>query len=285
MKVFVNTLIVILVAFSLCAQSQDIAYVAAESGLSIREKPSLGSKKIGKLEYRQQVKITGNSNVSFSLYDEGKEVSGEWVKIETKQGSGYVFDGFLSSREIYASKEITFKDLVVYINDLDVYNIEGGDSMDLTKKNKLSLYIELGSSPEGKSISIKSNKYKTVKILQRYENSITIMNEGPHCDLTEWKHFNSKWMPVHKINSNKYRTLSYSEKDWNKFVNVSMADVKKAVLEQCGEGWAELIKDSKSVKDYPIGVSTSRIFLKFILTDFDDNVSEKIVEFTIPMGC
>ena len=44
-------------------------------------------------------------------------------------------------------------------------------------------------------------------------------------------------------------------------------------------------KDIKNVNEYPSGVSMSRIFLKILLTDENDSVIEKTIEFEIPMGC
>jgi hypothetical protein len=44
------------------------------------------------------------------------------------------------------------------------------------------------------------------------------------------------------------------------------------------------VKTIKNTKDYPISISTERVFIKFILTDFEDNITEKVIEFEIPKG-
>ena len=112
------------------------------------------------------------------------------------------------------------------------------------------------------------------------------MNEGPHCDLTEWKHYYSEWKKLnYNVEENSFISDSYKRKDWEKFISVSVNELKKAVEKECGGNWSDLIEDIKSVNEYPCGVSMSRIFLKILLTDENDLVSERIISFEIPMGC
>ena len=111
------------------------------------------------------------------------------------------------------------------------------------------------------------------------------MDEGPHCDLTEWKHYNSKWKEL-RIIDGEFITASYRETDWEKFIEVNMNELREAVRNQCGDRWAEQIKDIKSPNEYPCGVSTSRIFLKIEWINLLENIkSEQIISFEIPMGC
>ena len=86
MKTLRKLAIVTALIASSVIHSQTVAYVNAESGLSIRQKPDLSSKKIGKLKYREKATIIEESDVAISLYDEGKEISGKWVKIKTLGG-------------------------------------------------------------------------------------------------------------------------------------------------------------------------------------------------------
>jgi len=46
--------------------------------------------------------------------------------------------------------------------------------------------------------------------------------------------------------------------------------------------WLDYVKTIKNIKDYPVSISTERVFIKFILTDFEDNITQKIIEFEIP---
>jgi len=42
-------------------------------------------------------------------------------------------------------------------------------------------------------LKVALQKEGEIKLYQSFENSITIINEGPHCDLVKWKHYNSEW--------------------------------------------------------------------------------------------
>jgi len=57
------------------------------------------------------------------------------------------------------------------------------------------------------------------------------------------------------------------------------------VLENFLQGRLDAIKNIKTVKYFPVGMATSKILLKIIMTDSGDKVTEKIIKFDIPMGC
>ncbi len=178
---------------------------------------------------------------------------------------------------------LIFKEFAIEIDSLEVWDEEG--NLKKVQKDTARIYLELGETIEGRALKIIQQKEGRIKLYQRFENSVTVMNEGPHCDLTEWKHYNSEWKEL-KINNNEFLTDSYSEKDWEKFIDVDMNELREAVKNQCGDGWAEHIKDVKSPTEYPCGVSTSRIFLKIDFCNQDDEtLKERIISFEIPMGC
>jgi len=263
--------------------AQEYAYVSADSGLTLRERPDVNSGKLGKLAYGDAIEITEKTDKALVIIDEGEKVAGKWVKVKTPSKSGYVFNGYLSKEKIAESIEVYHSGLTVELKNLKNNDITKVHSF--FTKDTISVGVEVGDTPEGKILVVKNDDYKRVSIFQRYENSVTIMNEGPHCDLTEWEHFYSDWKPIQQINATKFKTLSYSQADLKNFNDVSIEELKAEVIKNCGEDWAKYIDEVKTVNDYPAGVSTSRIFLKIIMTDFDDKVTEKIIEFEIPMGC
>ena len=115
---------------------------------------------------------------------------------------------------------------------------------------------------------------------------MTIMDEGPHCDLKEWKHYYSEWKKLnYDLKENVFISDLYEQEDWDKFIDVNINELKTAVEKECGDYWSVHIKDIKNVYEYPIGVSMSRIFLKILLTDENDIITEKTISFEIPMGC
>lgn len=287
MKTYIN-IIALLIAFNF-AQAQDIQYVSAENGLVVRDNPSRGAKRIAKLDYGTQIEITEYSQLKLDVVDNGEKISGEWVKIKTSNTPetvkvGYVFNGFLTKNELKKRLKINFDEFIVTIDSLNAYRLEPANE---TKKDTISMGIELGETPEGKMIRVQHlQDFSKIQIFQKHENSITIMNEGPHCDLVNWKHYKSSWKPLKSISKNKkFKTNSYSENEWKNFIAINIDELKAEVKNTCGDEWSDLLKDAESLKDYHIGISINKIYLRIVMTDLDGDKIEKIIAFEIPMGC
>ena len=84
-------------------KTQKLMYANAKSGLIIRKEPSVNSDKIGKFNYSDQVLIIKKTQINFSITDDGKRISGNWLKvsgIKNNQLVGFVFSGFLTEKKI-----------------------------------------------------------------------------------------------------------------------------------------------------------------------------------------
>lgn len=262
--------------------------LSADNGLIVREKPNVSSERLGKFKYGQKVTVDRKTGINYSFLDNGKEIKGKWLKvsanIEGKKEEGFVFSGFLTEKKLNKRIEIKFEDFIVEIDHIEInYNY----SKEITVKDGVArIEVDLIGSPEGKYLKIYHNKYKQVEVFQRYENSVTIMDEGPHCDLLDWKHYYSEWEKLSYLKQkNSYKILSYSQEDGETFIPIKINDLKKAVAKHCGERWSKLMKNVNDVNEYPSGVTRSKVFLKFVLTDENNKVTEKIIEFILPMGC
>lgn len=263
--------------------AQEQAYVAAESGLSLRDQPDVSGKMLSKLAYGEAIGVLEKTDKKLVILDAGEKVSGEWVKVETRNHIGYVFNGYLSSTKISKTIRLDLDKLNVEIKNLATSDYKRLHN--LKQQDSAKINVDLGASPERKQIVLVDNDYKHVSIFQRYENSISFMSENAQCDSKNWKHFDSEWKPLKKIRSNTFETLAYTENDWKKFIKTATEDLKTEVIDQCGEDWLDYFKKIENLKDHPVGVSTKRVFLKIILTDFENNITEKIIEFDIPNGC
>ena len=263
--------------------AQEQAYVAAESGLSLRDQPDVSGKMLSKLAYGEAIGVLEKTDKKLVILDAGEKVSGEWVKVETRNHIGYVFNGYLSSTKISKTIRLDLDKLNVEIKNLATSDYKRLHN--LKQQDSAKINVDLGASPERKQIVLVDNDYKHVSIFQRYENSISFMSENAQCDSKNWKHFDSEWKPLKKVRSNTFETLAYTENDWKKFIKTATEDLKTEVIDQCGEDWLNYFKKIENLKDHPVGVSTKRVFLKVILTDFENNITEKIIEFDIPNGC
>jgi uncharacterized protein YgiM (DUF1202 family) len=266
----------------LVVTAQQSAYVSAESGLSLRDQPDVSGKILTKLAYGEAIGVLEKTNKQLVVLDAGEKVSGEWVKVETRNHIGYVFDGYLSSEKIAKTIRLKLKDLNVEIKNLATSDYKR--SHDLNNSETATINVDAEATPEGKNIVLVDSDYKHVSLFQRYENSFSFMSADSKCNTNEWTQFDTEWKPLKQLNSNTYETLTYTEKDWIKFIETATKDLKDDVVDKCGEDWLNYVKTIDNVKDFPVSVATNRVFIKMILTDFEDNVTEKIIEFEMPKG-
>ena len=269
--------------------AQESLFIKAENGLIIRENPDTKSTRIGKFDYAEKIKLHLKTGKYISIIDNGNTINGEWYEvsgndINQNTVTGYVFSGFLTSEFLKKKTKIKFKNFIVEFEHIQLWNSES--ILSRRHKDTVKLYINLPDSPENKIIKIKPNEFKNIEILQRFQNSITIMDDGSHRDLINWKHYNSDWEKIPFIDKeNGFKTLKYSKSDWEKFIPIKITEFQDAVEKQYGERWAKLISEIKSVNEYPSGIAISKIFIKIIITHNDNSITEKIIEFEIPMGC
>ena len=267
---------------TIATAQQDEAYVAAESGLSLRDQPDVGAKMLTKLSYGEAIGVLEETDKNLVVLDGGERISGKWVKVETRNHIGYVFNGYLSSNKIARTIRLNLDNVKVEIKNLATSDYKR--THDLKGKDIAIINVDMSDSPEAKNIVLVDNDYKQVSLFQRYENSFSFMSADPKCNSNEWKQFDTEWKPLKQLKSNTFETLTYTEKDWKHFIETATINLKEDVVDKCGEDWLTYVNDIKNIKDMPVSVSKNRVFIKFILTDFEDNITEKIIEFEIPKG-
>jgi len=286
-----KTIIKILVIAFACnyTHAQDIQYVSAENGLVVRERPSRGAVRIGTIDYGTAIEITEHTQLQLDVVDNNEKISGEWVKIKSIEEhdfvtEGFVFNGFLTEEKLKKRFVINYNEFTVSIEDVSEKApkavIENTDDI-------LSFRLDLDESIEDKTIRIKHHKeFRSIKIFQKHENSIAITDEGSHCDLINWQHYYSSWKPLKAVsNHRKFKAKKYSDIDTKKFIEIDIEDLKTMVNETCGEAWSTAIKNVQTIKDYPVSITLSKVFLRIVMTDIDGLITEKIIIFEVPMGC
>ena len=257
-------------------------YVKAQNGLIVREKPDPNSKRIGKLGYGTEVSVIQLTDVELKVKDESEDIVGKWVEISETIGgqTGFVFSGYLTLEKLIRKFKIKFSDCSIHM-ELDAFC----ENENPNESDTAHIHLELEAILEGTRISVKHSKFKKLEAFLRYERSITIKDEGPHCDLIGWNQQNSEWQ---KLNINPRNNSFVIDPEGVHFANEFVIDInelKKVVAEQCGESWAKLIKDVKSINEYPVEVADSKTVVRIVLTDKNGTVTEKIIEFYLPMGC
>ncbi|EDP72650.1 hypothetical protein FBALC1_16152 [Flavobacteriales bacterium ALC-1] len=261
------------------AQQQEV-YVSAESGLSLRDQPDVNGKMLTKLSYGEAIGVLEETDKNLVILDGGEKISGKWVKVETRNHIGYVFNGYLSPNKIARTIRLKLDKLNVEIKNVTTSDYKR--SHNLKDIDSTIINVDKSDSAEGKNIVLIENDYKHVSIFQRYENSFSFMSSDPNCKSNEPRQFNTEWKPLKQLKSNSFETLTYTKKDWVNFIKTATKDLKDDVENKCGKDWLNYVKTIKNIKDYPISISKERVFIKLILTDFEDNITEKIIEFDIP---
>ncbi len=279
MKTLRQILAIVFLMNAAILTAQQQAYVAAESGLTVRAKPDVTAQKIGQLTYGQAIGVLEETDIKHVVLDAGEKISGEWVKIESRKHTGYVFNGYLSNDKIVKPIHIHLDNLSVDIQNLVTQDQKR--TYRLKTKDSITIKVDFGSSPEGKTIVLANKAYKNVSVFQGYQNSLSFISDDSRPNTSDWKSFNSIWKPLREINPNTFETLSYTEQDWISFIKTATMNLKPEIIDHCGEEWLQSINRVENLKHYPLGFATNSVYLKFILTDNSDNITEKVIEFEI----
>jgi hypothetical protein len=136
-------------------------------------------------------------------------------------------------------------------------------------------------------IHIQSDHLSHVVITECFENSITLMNDGQHCDLTDWKHYRSPWKKLAVLKTGDYQGISlpYHDPKTQQFPPVTKDELTQQVEKHCGVEWIPLLNNYKSVFTEPCAVAVSKVFLRI---DARDKASGKAVSrniiIQVPIG-
>ena len=149
----------------------------------------------------------------------------------------------------------------------------------LSQTKSQIVQLELGEEIE--SIIIHGEgKYK---VFLQTETSLTVMNEGPHIDLVNWKHGKSKSIELQTKNN---EFVFVDQTVGLEFPSFTNKELVKEVTKEAGKRWGQLAKKCKSANSEPCGIGPS----KFIFKIQKEEVKDKFIDlgqivFIPPMGC
>ena len=196
---------------------------------------------------------------------------------------------------VLAALQATPKNAVAQTKNLAAIEIARYDSESEIKETKLehltareiTRELGLGENIENQVIALHPfpNDLREFKVEQQFETSMTIMDEGPHYDLTDWKHYISDWQEIQKLAENRFLTSKIDEADSIKFPKVTSKEIYRAVSKNGDEKWVEHARLCKSPNDYPCGVSVSKISFRIMAKENGVWGVIHRINFIIPMGC
>ena len=156
-----------------------------------------------------------------------------------------------------------------------------------------SVDLDLAESLWNQIIILQAHPGKSgeFRVEQRYETSMTVVGEGPHVDLLNWKHYISGWKEIEKRGSNEFLTLNLSEIERSKFPQVTRKEMYDAVATETASDqternwWLREVRKCKSPTDDPCAVTVSKISFRIKTKERGVWKVVKRLDFMIPMGC
>lgn len=103
--------IIALIFYSFCCLAQPSQYVAAKSGLSMRDKPDIKATVIGKIPYGTKISVTYGDIININT--EGIEAA--WAKVTYEGKTGYIVNAYLFP---YAPPKPSVKTMKDYLAQL-----------------------------------------------------------------------------------------------------------------------------------------------------------------------
>lgn len=281
------SIVLVIVAFNFTT-AQDIQYVNAENGLTIREKPNRGAMRLDLLDYGTVLEVVEHTNLKLDVMNNGEKLTGEWVKVRSLDAydtfEGYVFNGFLTQEKLQKQFKSKYDEFTVTIEGLGEKEVNK-DNINPEFNAVLMYKLNDNETLEGKTIKVKHHQeFRSIQVFQKHENSIAISDDKSHCDMIQWQHYYSSWKPLKTISNNhRFKALSISKDESSRFIEVDLEELKSVVKEDCGDSWSNSIKDIKSVTEYPASIKVSKQYLRILMTDIDGHKTEKIIIFEVPV--
>ena len=164
----------------------------------------------------------------------------------------------------------------------------GSHTIGLSKNPVVVEDLDIAEFIDGQEISIVGgDKAAQFRIFERYRTTMTVMGEGPHLDLVDWRHYDSEWIPLDQLDQRRFRTLASDKMDCSKFPVTTKAELISAVRKRAAD-WptaVELAKTCRSPHHEPCAVGVSSVYFRIEKQVGDRWIKVGLVEVLIPMGC
>jgi hypothetical protein len=185
-----------------------------------------------------------------------------------------------------------------YLQEIEVFNADGAafdfeNTLDFPVDDLIRINLGLGESMS-KVITLKRHPGITAefRVEQQYETSVTIMDEGPHMDLLDWKDHVSEWEPLETRARDSFVSTEVRSEEFPKVSRTElMAAVDAESKRRAGKGhdqgdrWVQLANRCENVTNDPCGVSVSKVRLRLRVKENGAWRDIQTIELKVPMGC
>jgi hypothetical protein len=176
---------------------------------------------------------------------------------------------------------LDFVDFKLTLFNVEVWN----EDAYLSTPHKDTIEIFLGSSATNQKWLLNTPiESLSLDVLQQYQTSFSVSDEGSHLDLLDWKHHTSEWKKVSVISDTLY-TIGYTDKEEALFPPITKTALLKEISRMEKDSrWKEKVSQLKFPIQTSDFVSISKITFKFVCK-VKSFYSTKILVVNLPMGC
>jgi hypothetical protein len=156
----------------------------------------------------------------------------------------------------------------------------------LPLKKEIDDTLDLGDSLSKGTLIFPSNGNKNYRATIQLETSMTVTAEGPHLDLSDWKHCTSEWLSLTEGKDGEYPLPDFDKINVDCFPQVSDEELKAEVLRVGGEHWVSILEGEGWPDGYrPVEVSLSTVRIKIEEKSGTSWQEVTVINMGIPMGC
>ena len=152
-------------------------------------------------------------------------------------------------------------------------------------KDRITIPLEIQDQISNANLIIVGNKNDKIRASLQLETSMSIQDEGPHLDLLDWKHCTSDWLTLDNSATHQFKLPDFESISLDCFPEVTLAEIKQAVLQHDGQEWMPLFDRDSFNKEMNLltGISAARIKIEQMIEG--KWVVVTIVNLNIPIGC
>ena len=159
----------------------------------------------------------------------------------------------------------------------------------LSRSRTVVIELDLGEELGGQPVWLAAGaSHGTYRVLERYRTSMTVMGEGPHVDLVDWRHHDSAWQSMATTTRNHFVSRVISDREESLFPRVSRREMQMAVDSRARRTWpaaSKLVRQCSGPTSYPCAVGVSSRYFRVQRRVSGNWVGVGDVEVRLPMGC
>lgn len=162
------------------------------------------------------------------------------------------------------------------------------DDATVQKQDTIQIWLDLAGEFNEQVVhlsEINPGEFDSIRMVESYRTTLSIMNEGPHLDLYEWIGHESEWLPLREMGAHLFLTKKIAEEESKQFPLFTREELIEAADTYSDGRWGELIRNppfGEWTESFWIGVGLRRLKVELFKSGKKET---RVLEIYIPMGC